>query len=84
MIEKSVISDILEYYGHSSKQSEIITKPSNEAETVIFDVLKDGQLHIDEIIESSGKESQFINSTLTMMEIKGKVKNLGGMVYILN
>jgi len=75
--------DILEYYGHTIDEKRVSTKPSNEAETVIFEVLKDGQLHIDDIIKTSGKESQFINSTLTLMEIKGKVKNLGGMVYTL-
>lgn len=76
--------DIMDYYGHTAMQKEIKSKPANEAETIIFGALKSGEKHIDEIIKLSGKESQFINSTLTMMEIKGKVKNLGGMVYILN
>lgn len=76
--------DILDFYGYSKKQKKTCSKPANEAETIIFSTLESGEKHIDEIIKLSGKESHFINSTLTMMEIKGKVKNLGGMVYILN
>lgn len=76
--------DIFEFYGHTPTSKKVKSKPSNEAEAAIFNVLEDGEKHIDDIIKVSGKESQLIISTLTLMEIKGKVKNLGGMVYILN
>lgn len=76
--------DIFEFYGHTAKIEKVKSKPSNENEAAVFSILEDGEKHIDEIIKGSGKESQLIISTLTLMEIKGKVKNLGGMVYILN
>ncbi|MDO8507776.1 MAG: DNA-processing protein DprA [bacterium] len=76
--------DIFEFYGHTAKNGTVKSKPSNENEAAVFGILEDGEKHIDEIIKGSGKESQLIISTLTLMEIKGKVKNLGGMVYILN
>lgn len=75
--------DILEYYGDKATPKKTFSRPANDMETVVFAALKNGEKHIDEIIKASKKESQLIISTLTLMEIKGKVKNLGGMVYIL-
>ena len=76
--------DILEYYGFEAKQKKTELKPSNEIESVVFAALESGEKHIDDIIKTSKHESQKIISTLTLMQIKGKVKNLGGMIYILN
>ncbi len=75
--------DILDFYGHKAKPKQATAKPGNEVEEIIFKVLENCEKHIDEIIKESSKESQLIISTLTLMEIKGKVKNLGGMVYAL-
>ena len=75
--------DILDFYGHKAKPKEATTRPGNETEEIIFKVLEGEEKHIDDIIKESRKESQLIISTLTLMEIKGKVKNLGGMVYAL-
>jgi len=41
-------------------------------------------IHIDELIKSCALDSSTINATLTMMEMKGKVRNLGGMQYVLS
>jgi DNA processing protein len=76
--------DILEYYGLETKPKKSKAKPSNDKEKTIFSILEEGESHIDELIKKSGLEAQLIISTLTLMEIKGKVKNLGGMVYTLN
>jgi len=75
--------DVFEYYGFERKIKRNISKPANAVEEAIFEALKESENHIDQIIKSSGIEAQKIISTLTLMEIKGKVKNLGGMVYAL-
>ncbi len=75
--------DIIEYYGYKTKPK-IILKPSNNTEKAIFEALNKEKMHVDDIIKHAKLESQLIISTLTLMEIKGKVKNLGGMVYCLN
>jgi len=76
--------DILEYYGHKTENKRNVQwKPANDNESAIFGVLKNEEFHIDEIIQKSGLDGQTVNSTLTLMEIKGKVKNLGGMIYTL-
>lgn len=75
--------DIIEYYGYKTKPKKVM-KPANNKEKAIFEALKDEKMHVDKIIKESGLEAQKVISSLTLMEIKGKVKNLGGMVYTLN
>ena len=59
-----------------------IIADSREEEVLLKFLSKEPQ-HIDKIIEESKLESSIVNSTLTLMEMKGKVKNLGGMNYVL-
>lgn len=75
--------DFIEYYQIEKTEKKKI-QPEGKIEAEIFTVLEKGPTHVDEIIKTSGENSQEINSTLTLMEIKGKVRNLGGSNYILN
>ncbi len=85
------VSDILEELDIKSKLNppaggqkakEII--PENPEEEKILQILENERLHIDSLVRISGMEAGRIASLLTLMEIKGKVKNLGGMVYTIN
>jgi DNA processing protein len=58
--------------------------PQNPEEEIIFEVLKDQPKHIDFIIKESKLEQNKVSSLLTMMEVGGRIKHLGGMVYRLN
>lgn len=60
---------------------EIIPESPNEAK--ILEFVSREPLHIDELIKKTKLDSPTINATLTLMEMKGKVKNLGGMQYVL-
>lgn len=71
--------DILEDFGVSDDK--LVTKPEGEDEKKIFEILKNDNLHIDEITQRAKAEPAEISKTLTMMEIRGKVRHLGGMVY---
>lgn len=73
-------SDILEDFGIEMKKQEKI-HPSNENEAMIFSILSTEPKHVDAITRESGSGSHEISQILTLMEIKGKVKHLGGMVY---
>lgn len=55
--------------------------PENKEEEKILELLKNESKHIDEIIRETGMEVSQTASLLTLMEMKGKIKNLGGMVY---
>jgi DNA processing protein len=73
--------DILEDFG--IEKNVVKLKPKGPDEEMIFDILKDENLHIDEITKRTDKSSAEISKILTMMEIKEKVKHLGEMVYTL-
>ena len=58
--------------------------PDSKEEEIILKFLSSEPAHIDELIKKSKLKSSIVNSTLTLMEMKGKVRNLGGMNYVLS
>lgn len=58
--------------------------PDNPVEAKILEWIHTDPIHIDAIIKQCAMESRVVSSTLSLMEMKGKVKNLGGMMYILS
>lgn len=57
--------------------------PDSPIEEKILNCLSKEPQHVDLIIKETKLDSPTVNSNLTLMEMKGKVKNLGGMMYIL-
>ncbi len=53
-------------------------------ENLILDTLKEESLHLDKIIEKTKLNPATIASTLTILELRNKVKNLGGNIYALS
>ena len=53
-------------------------------EILIYNALQEGALYIDGIIEKTKLSAPVAGSTLALMEISGKVRNLGGNTYSLN
>ncbi|PIT88429.1 MAG: DNA-protecting protein DprA [Candidatus Magasanikbacteria bacterium CG10_big_fil_rev_8_21_14_0_10_36_32] len=51
-------------------------------EEKIISILSREPKHVDQIIKESFLDSATTNSSLTMLEMKGLLKNLGGMMYI--
>lgn len=51
---------------------------SNEAETAILRLLRQGVMNTDELLTASKLDTAVFNQTITMLEISGKVKPLGG------
>ncbi len=64
-------------------EKKIIHADSAE-EAALLKVISHEPKQIDNIIKESTLTPAIVSSTLTLMEIKGKVRNLGGMMYILN
>jgi len=60
------------------------TQASNPTEAKILQSLSAEPKHIDTLIKETELPSQVITSVLTLMEIKGKVRNWGGMTYTIN
>jgi DNA processing protein len=58
--------------------------PTNEMESRLFKNLGTEPTHIDEICRQSGLDISSVSSTLTMMELKGMIKQIGCMNYIVS
>jgi len=56
--------------------------PASPAEVNLLKILSHEPLHIDKIIKLSKLETSTASSTLSLMEMKGMVKNIGGQNYI--
>jgi DNA processing protein len=57
--------------------------PDNDDERVLLKLISHEPRHIDELIRESGLPTTTVSSTLTMMELKGMVKQVGGMQHVL-
>jgi len=78
-------SDVLEALNMKQVKDFIDNRkisPDTKEEAIILDILSNEPIHIDELIKKSGMNTATINSTLILMEMKGKVRNLGNMMYI--
>jgi len=79
-------TDILEELNltavaHQMEMKEII--PASDTESTLLKQLGAEPIHIDELCRSSGLHVSTLSSTLAMMELKGLVKQMGAMTYIL-
>ncbi len=82
----SSVGDILEEFSFSPipEKNEIIKKnPENEEEKLILNSLSSSPTHIDNIAKITKLETAVVASSLSIMEIKGWVKNIGGQNYII-
>jgi len=80
-------TDILEELNltavaHQMEIKEII--PASDTESLLLKQLGAEPTHIDEVCRSSGLPTSVVSSTLAMMELKGLVKQVGAMNYVLS
>lgn len=57
--------------------------PSNETESLLLKRLGNEPTHIDEVCRCSGLTTAVVSSALATMELKGMIRQLGGMNYVL-
>ncbi len=79
-------TDILEELNltavaHQIEMKEII--PASDTESLLLKQLGAEPTHIDEVCRSSGLPISTVSSTLAMMELKGLIKQMGTMNYVL-
>lgn len=80
------IKDILEEldFSFSKEPAKSISKnPDSENEKTLLKILSSDPIHIDNISKLSRLGTADVSSTLSIMEIKGWVKNIGGQNYII-
>jgi DNA processing protein len=56
--------------------------PSDATEAALLGVLNQQPLHVDEIRSQTGLPIERVSAALTMMELKGLVRQVGGMNYV--
>jgi DNA processing protein len=71
----------LEDRGKGIKARKVI--PESPEEEKLLALIQDEAKHLDQLVRESGLETGLVASIMSLMEIKGKVKNLGGMAYII-
>jgi DNA processing protein len=57
--------------------------PADETEAQLMALVSEEPRHVDEICRQSQLPVQQVSSTLAMMELKGMVRQVGGMQYVL-
>ena len=78
------VSDILEELDMQLKvDKDEVEKilPSDEFEKVILEIIANEPLHIDEIVRISSLTAGTVSGKLTVMELKGMLKNMGNGIY---
>ena len=80
------VKDIFEEFDLSEKtasQLKTVRNPDTEEEATLLKILSADPLHIDNIAKLAKLQTSACSSLLSIMEIKGWVKNIGGQNYIL-
>lgn len=80
------MDDVLEALNleqiHEYKQARLLI-PADEVESSLIKVIGDETLHVDEIQVKSGLPVEKVSAALVMMELKGMVRQVGNMEYML-
>jgi DNA processing protein len=80
------VNDILEVLNLTmiSQQAEMrAVVPENETEARLLSYITVEPVHVDELGRRSGLPIAQVSSTLALMELKGMVRQVGGMSYVL-
>jgi DNA processing protein len=80
-------TDILEELNLTVAAQQLEMKevvPASDAETALLKQLSSEPLHIDEVCRGSGLPIAAVSSSLALLELKGLVRQVGNMNYILS
>jgi len=83
LIKFDEILDVLQLEKVQEYQSARIQLPADPAEARMMQLLADDTQHVDEICAQSGLSIEQVSATLTIMELKGMVRQTGGMNFSL-
>ena len=76
------VLETLELGMVAEHRSARVTLPSDAVEAQLFETLGQEPLHIDEITNRTEIPVEKVTATLALMELKGMVRQVGGMQYI--
>ena len=59
-----------------------VSPPESDEERALMTALSREPRHIDDVVRSSGLAAKMVSGTLALLELKGLVRNVGGMQYV--
>lgn len=80
------VEDILEELNLTmvAQQQEVqAAVPENQTESLVLSFLSADPTHVDELVRRTDLSVSEVSSTLALMELKGMVRQVGGMNYVL-
>ena len=80
------VQDILEelHLTQASQQMEVRSIiPDNPTEEAVLRHLREEPCHMDEIVRATGLPTADVSAALAMMELKGMVRQVGSMTYVV-
>mgnify|MGYP000216547194 CR=1 FL=1 len=80
------VEDVLEELNLSMVAEKMEARqvlPSNETEAILLSHLSTEPIHVDELQRQIGLPIAQVTSTLALMELKGMVRQVGGMKYVV-
>jgi len=82
LLDPQEILDALDLNMVTEHRAARIVLPSNATEAQLFDILGHEPLHVDDIRAQTDFPIEQVTSTLALMELKGMVRQAGGMRYM--
>jgi DNA processing protein len=82
LLSAEQVLETLELSMVAEHRSARVALPSDALEAQLFETLGEEPLHIDEITNRTELPVEKVTATLALMELKGMVRQVGGMQYI--
>jgi DNA processing protein len=82
LLQPKDILDVLDLHMITEHQAAQVMLPKDPLEARLINLLGTQPVHVDEIRAQANLPIETVTATLTMMELKGMVKQVGGMQYI--
>ena len=82
LLKMAEILEVLKLEQIPEKQNNRKQFPLNPMETRLLQSLSQDPVHVDEVSRTSGLPISEVSATLTMLELKGMVSQVGGMKYV--
>ena len=81
------VTDVIEELNLTMVPQQVAVQmalPESAEEAALLQHLSPQPIHVDDLSRASGLPSAEVSSTLTLMELKGMVQQVGGMRYVLS
>jgi DNA processing protein len=83
LLDPRDILEVLQLTMVSQQQEASVVLPSDALEAQLYTAIGNEPLHVDEIRARTNLPIEQVTSTLALMELKGMVRQVGGMQYVV-